>query len=1302
MKEQSIQVVVRCRPLSQREAESGDDEFVVCEGNKVLVRDPENHKSTKEFAFDKVFWSASKSHPSYADQKDVFDGFGAALVDSSIEGYNCTIFAYGQTGSGKSYSMVGSDTDAEHRGLLPRLLSRLFKSGDTNARRTIDVSMIEIYNERVYDLLDPGVLQSTSGRHNSQSLKVRIHPKTGAYVENLNLLGAASLGEAMRLVELGSKARTIHATNMNATSSRAHTVFTVHLCQKTRKNKEEVEIVSKINLVDLAGSERTNKVGTSGQRLREGTSINKSLSALGKCISALAALSSATSSGTKRKERLHVPYRESTLTLILRESLGGNSRTGMLATISPSAKNVEETLSTLRFASRTKRIVNKAEVNIDPTKKLVLELREEIRMLKKALQAHGGNKKAESLAGAPSALADQVVQNQRIVDDLSNSWENRHQATLTHLNTAKKNMRAMGLVRASSESAAGPANQLLLNMPGAPENEVPGHRPTLVNLNADPMLSGQLVFHILPGETRVGGQGPSEEEGPRFIVSGLGIQPNYAIITCSLGSNEPVSLTLARCSDKAAVHVNGVKLGSGARRIFHNDRIIFGSYSAFRVDSPSAVRDGDKIGEQNMSKEGAVEVDWNFAFREYSKTQMDSLLVAKEQELEKKYRDLFERKLEESNAHIESALEKQCKSLVELQESIAQNERREVQALMDQFDNLREEHQKIQNGLLQYSSKDSLANASDSLSKAYPELRTPKRQSWYSAQEAKSVLISDIQERIAAIKASMDGDGAQESISRRVEEDLTKFVETSLKAMEEWHVIRSQESKALSDSKNTAGNESESTLEPVKENLVSSFDKAVEGEGSGHLSADQPSAREVVKEILAEIVTQAVLGLEGGEGEGDVGGESTIEERRTDDLSEAFWQELTDSILLVESTNGLVDEVNDKLRFKLRLASALPEYGNSVPSGASASGEGEGEEHSIVVDAFFEGNPVGTYSNTDFEEMAAIIEQIYFAATQDDDAQTLMSLHASLLEGLPMDKLVGASYVYLKPLLYLLETDGNARILDEFGDKCGDLSVRIAPVEFTDEGMRSLGMDILDSADLLGKTLRISVESDLFEAASVDLRGLTLFADYRMPHAHLGREEGGVAGENGGEAREGSEEQGEDPPSEQEEEEEESGESFGPPAIETNRFDIDLVDDTMCCYHRHRKTHTFVSMGKEVVDYFEHGALRINVYSKSIKDQALIGEELDRLRTKLVPEVDGSPARGDKGRGLGGGSPDWDSPVSEENATDANGVLAEDFLPNQGTEEVIGIPVSNNFVEGGRAGGEERASSGKSCGCTIQ
>ena len=1261
-KEEAIQVAVRCRPLSQRELDTRDDLCVNLRGkNTVVICDSAATSSTsrKEFTFDKVFWSLSEDHPSYATQKDVFDGFGASIVDSAIEGYNACIFAYGQTGSGKSYSMVGSDTDAEHKGLLPRLLERLFagighqhqqeeeKSGTSACcKATVDVSMMEIYNESVYDLLDPQMLQNTNGRHKSQSLKVRIHPKTGAYVEKLKLLGAASITEALRLVELGSKARTIHATNMNATSSRAHTVFTIHLCQRRKKEKEEVEIVSKINLVDLAGSERTNKVGTSGQRLREGTSINKSLSALGKCISALAQLSSSTG----KRERMYIPYRESTLTLILRESLGGNSRTGMLATISPSNRNLEETLSTLRFASRTKKIVNKAEVNIDPTKKLVTELREEIRLLKDALHESSVNSSTQH-----STLADQVVQNQSIVDNLSHSWEDRHQATLTQLNIAKNHMRAMGLMHSFENEVAN--QQAILNMPASSESDLKVQKASLINLNADPMLSGQLVFDVIPGETHIG----CKSEGAlNFIVSGLGIKEKHATLTCDADSYGEISLSLQPCSEEATIHVNGSKLDMKGRSLFHNDRIIFGAYSAFRVNCASKVSNGIS---SNGDLGKSVEIDWNFAFREYSKTQMDSLLMAKEQELEKKYREMFQRKLAENNTHIELALEKQCKSLVELQESISSKEREEVKSLVEHFEILKQEHQKIQNDLVQYRAEGAGLKDIESLNKAFPEMKTPKKRSWHSAQEAKSQLISEIQERILAIKEATDGQTKQYS---EVEQELSAFVEMSLKAMEQWHNIRSQEHNALSSIK-----ENQHVLEPVRENLMTAFEGgSAGGRGQPEGSEVQKLVEEIVWDIVKEVSPQEQVQ------------EKTKEDvRKKYDLSEHFWQDLTDCIVLVNSTNEIVKEVNEKLRFKIRLASNLPDFDDSHPSPVSP------DDEKIVVDAYYQDSHVGVYPNIAFEEKAAIIEQLYTGKLQDEDPKTLMLLHESVLEGLPMDKFIGASYVYLKPLLYLLETDGNARILDEYGDQCGELSVKVLPADLIDSSGSSLDMDILDCNELLGKKLQISFESDRFHASG-NFDELSLFADYRIMYA---------------------DELGDCVPEEEEEEEEEefcedsseeplsliaddySESSFD---VQSHRFDIGLMEGSTC-FLNYRKTHTFNSLKEEHLNYFENGAVRINIYGKSMKDEAMFVQELDRIRMDLCPDD------GIEGEEVAQVSAKVNtSSYSIEDVDEQDQALDNDPTTE---EPVIGIPspalipLTGNFLE---VESEQKPSS-KGCNCTI-
>src|SRR5690349_2908551 len=232
----------------------------------------------KVFAFDKSYWSFDKSDSNYAGQDNLHDDLGRPLLDNAFQGYNNCIFAYGQTGSGKSYSMMGYGKEA---GVIPKICQDMFEridevqKKDPNVKCTVEVSYLEIYNERVRDLLNP----STKG-----NLKVREHPSTGPYVEDLAKLVVTGFQEIENLMDEGNKARTVAATNMNETSSRSHAVFTLMLTQKKydAETKMEMEKVAKISLVDLAGSERATSTGATGARLKEGAEINRSLSTLGR------------------------------------------------------------------------------------------------------------------------------------------------------------------------------------------------------------------------------------------------------------------------------------------------------------------------------------------------------------------------------------------------------------------------------------------------------------------------------------------------------------------------------------------------------------------------------------------------------------------------------------------------------------------------------------------------------------------------------------------------------------------------------------------------------------------------------------------------------------------------------------------------------------------------------------------------------------------------------------------------------------------------------------------------------------
>lgn len=316
----------------------------------------------KNFTFDNSFWSHDTKDAHYAHQADVYNCLGEEFLDHNFEGYHTCIFAYGQTGSGKSYTMMGT---ADQPGLIPRTCEDLFERIEAaqdetpNISYSVRVSYFEVYNEHVRDLLVPVVPNQAP-----YYLKIRESPTEGPYVKDLTDVPVRSIDGILRLMKKGDNSRTTASTKMNDTSSRSHAVFTIMLKQihHDMETDETTERSSRIRLVDLAGSERAKATEATGARLREGSNINKSLTTLGRVIAALADPPKAQRSGKRGKETV-VPYRDSILTWLLKDSLGGNSKTAMIACIAPS--DYEETLSTLRYADQAKRIRTRAVVNQD-------------------------------------------------------------------------------------------------------------------------------------------------------------------------------------------------------------------------------------------------------------------------------------------------------------------------------------------------------------------------------------------------------------------------------------------------------------------------------------------------------------------------------------------------------------------------------------------------------------------------------------------------------------------------------------------------------------------------------------------------------------------------------------------------------------------------------------------------------------------------------------------------------------------------------------------------------------------------
>lgn len=592
----NIKVVVRVRPFNGREIDRGSRCIVEMKDNQTVLTTPDGHggkgakaEGPKTFAFDRSYWSFDKADGSYAEQSHLFDDLGKPLLDNAFQGYNNCIFAYGQTGSGKSYSMMGYGKEV---GIIPMICQDMFtringiQADDATTKCTVEVSYLEIYNERVRDLLNP----STKG-----NLKVREHPSTGPYVEDLAKLVVGSFQEIENLMDEGNKARTVAATNMNETSSRSHAVFTLMLTQKKydAETKMEMEKVAKISLVDLAGSERANSTGATGARLKEGAEINRSLSTLGRVIAALADLS--TGAAKKKKGGSQVPYRDSVLTWLLKDSLGGNSMTAMIAAISPADINYDETLSTLRYADSAKRIKNHAVINEDANARMIRELKEELALLRSKL---GGG--STGIGGAPipadeiydentplekqmvsitnadgtvkkvskAEIAEQLSQSEKLLTDLNQTWEQKLQKTEEIHKEREAALEELGI---SIEK-------------GFIGLHTPKKMPHLVNLSDDPLLAECLVYNLKPGTTTVGNVDTNADHQANIRLNGTRILHDH----CTFENSADGTVTVVP-SEGASVMVNGMRITEPSQ-LHSGYRVILGDFHIFRFNHPMEAR----------------------------------------------------------------------------------------------------------------------------------------------------------------------------------------------------------------------------------------------------------------------------------------------------------------------------------------------------------------------------------------------------------------------------------------------------------------------------------------------------------------------------------------------------------------------------------------------------------------------------------------------------------------------------------------------------------------------------------------
>ncbi|XP_075762882.1 kinesin-like protein KIF1B isoform X16 [Pelodiscus sinensis] len=657
----SVKVAVRVRPFNSRETSKESKCIIQMQGNSTSIINPKNPKEApKSFSFDYSYWShTSPEDPCFASQNRVYNDIGKEMLLHAFEGYNVCIFAYGQTGAGKSYTMMGKQEESQ-AGIIPQLCEELFEKINDNSNEeisySVEVSYMEIYCERVRDLLNP---------KNKGNLRVREHPLLGPYVEDLSKLAVTSYTDIADLMDAGNKARTVAATNMNETSSRSHAVFTIVFTQKRHDTETDLctEKVSKISLVDLAGSERADSTGAKGTRLKEGANINKSLTTLGKVISALAEVDNCTSKSKKKKKTDFIPYRDSVLTWLLRENLGGNSRTAMVAALSPADINYDETLSTLRYADRAKQIKCNAVINEDPNAKLVRELKEEVTRLKDLLRAQGLGDIIDtsmgSLSASPSSCSlssqvglasvssiqerimstpggeeaiERLKESEKIIAELNETWEEK--------------LRKTEAIRMEREALLAEMGVAIREDGGTLGVFSPKKTPHLVNLNEDPLMSECLLYYIKDGITRVG-QADAERRQD-IVLSGAHIKEEHCLFRSERNHNGDVIVTLEPC-ERSETYVNGKRVVQPVQ-LRSGNRIIMGKNHVFRFNHPEQAR---AEREKTPSAETPSEpVDWTFAQRELLEKQG----IDMKQEMEKRLQEmeiLYKKEKEEADLLLE-------------------------------------------------------------------------------------------------------------------------------------------------------------------------------------------------------------------------------------------------------------------------------------------------------------------------------------------------------------------------------------------------------------------------------------------------------------------------------------------------------------------------------------------------------------------------------------------------------------------------------------------------------------------------
>uniref|UniRef100_A0A669BTW4 Kinesin family member 1Ab n=1 Tax=Oreochromis niloticus TaxID=8128 RepID=A0A669BTW4_ORENI len=565
----SVKVAVRVRPFNSREIGKESKCIIQMSGNTTTILNPKQPKENKSFNFDFSYWShTTPEDVNYASQMQVYRDIGEEMLLHAFEGYNVCIFAYGQTGAGKSYTMMGRQ-EKDQQGIIPLMCEDLFtkindSNNDNSMSYSVEVSYMEIYCERVRDLLNP---------KNKGNLRVREHPLMGPYVEDLSKLAVTSYNDIQDLMDSGNKARTVAATNMNETSSRSHAVFNIIFTQKKH---------------DMETDNTSEKVRTHFPALT-------------------------------RSQKDFLCY---LMKYICVSVLGGNSRTAMVAALSPADINYDETLSTLRYADRAKQIRCNAVINEDPNNRLVRELKEEVARLKDLLYAQGLGDiiESECHSSSPASISnlhdrifspaseeaiERLKETEKIIAELNETWEEKLRRTEAIRMEREALLAEMGVAMREDGGTVGVFS--------------PKKTPHLVNLNEDPLMS---EFQLDVKSIR---------------ILGHFIKDEHCTFSSTTGPQGEGCVILEPC-EGAETYVNGKRVTSPIV-LRSGNRIIMGKSHVFRFNDPEQAR---LERERTPCAETPVEpVDWAFAQRELLEKQgidMKQEMEQRLQELEDQYR----------------------------------------------------------------------------------------------------------------------------------------------------------------------------------------------------------------------------------------------------------------------------------------------------------------------------------------------------------------------------------------------------------------------------------------------------------------------------------------------------------------------------------------------------------------------------------------------------------------------------------------------------------------------------------------